>query len=780
MSELEIIGKSPRRVDARGLMTGAPVYGVDYEMAGMLYAKVLRSPHPHARVIAVETEAALALEGVRSVLWWRSVPQIPHATSGVPHPEPAPYDTCLLNSTVRYVGEPVALVAADSEQLAEKALSLIKVEYEILPAVLEAAEAILPGAPQLHQQVTISEPGLKLIHDPEHNIAAHVDYRFGDITAAFAAADIILERQYETPTMCHCALEPHNSTAYLDAADRLVIVTSTQVPFHVRRQLARALGLPVRRIRVIKPRVGGGFGGKQEMVLEPLVAALALATRRPVRLIMTRAEEFAATRVRHASSVRVRGGVTRDGRLIALEMYALSNTGAYGSHSLTVADAIGKKTMGLYRAQAYHFVADAVYTNRPIAGAFRGYGATQGYFALESFIDELAAELQLDPLDFRRRNHSQRGDYDAMSYKHGPNGFEPGRAFNSFGLPECIEQGQKLIGWYDPRPKDEGPVKRGLGMAICMQGSGVPKMELGGATLKLNDDGSFNLLTGATDIGQGSDTVLSQIAAEVLGVALEDIIITSSDTDLTVMDYGAYASSTTYVTGMGVKLAAEDARRQLLAMAADMCETDPATLSIKQGQILSPHGPTGLSLADIAQETLYGGHRTQIVGKGDWTNPESPPPFYAQFVEVAVDTETGLVQVLRAVNVIDLGKAVHPALASGQVEGSVTMGLGFALTEELLFDANGKPRNPAFVDYKVFSPLDMPQMQTILVEDPEPTGPFGVKSVGEVAINGPAPAIANAIYAATGVRLRKLPFTPSRVLEALEAGVGVRGRRIQD
>lgn len=767
--KLQVIGTSPRRIDARGIMTGAPIYTVDQDVAGMLHAKVLRSPHPHARVLKVDATAALALDGVRSVLWWQDLPQLPHATSGVPHPEPAPYDTCALNSTVRYIGEPVALIAADSEQLAEKAASLIQVEYEVLPAVFDPAEAIKDGAPQLHQQ-SLLEPGLTLIYDPEHNIAAHDEKEIGDLTAAFAAADIVLERHYETPTVSHCALEPHASLAYLDPSNRLVVVTSTQVPFHVRRQLARALGLPVRRVRVIKPRVGGGFGGKQEMVLEPLVGALALATRRPVRLVLTRAEEFAASRVRHAASMTVRGGVTREGRLTALKIHALTNTGAYGSHSFTVAHAIGHKTMGLYRAQAYRFVGEAVYTNRPVAGAFRGYGATQGFFALESFIDELAAELKMDPLEFRRRNHCQKGDYDPMDYHAGPNGFEPGRAFNSFGLTECIERGAKLFGWDDPRPQNDGPIKRGIGMAICMQGSGVPKAELGGATLKLNEDGSFNMLTGATDIGQGSDTVLSQIAAETLGVDLDSIICTSSDTDMTVMDYGAYASSTTYVTGMGVKYAAEDARRQILQVAAEMCETDPGTLSIRQGQIIGPNGPTGLSLADIAQETLYGGHRSQIVGKGDATNQESPPPFYALFVEVAVDTETGLVQVLRAVNAVDLGKAVHPALASGQVEGAMTMGLGYALTEELQFDPTGKARNPAFVDYKVFSPLDMPEMHTILVEEPEPTGPYGIKSVGEVAINGPAPAIANAIFNATGVRLRTLPFTPSRVLEALERG----------
>ena len=768
-AEFSVIGTSPRRLDARGLTTGAPVYTVDHEMPGLLYARVLRSPHAHARVLTVDKSAALALEGVRSVLWWQDLPQNLHTTSGVPHPEPSPYDTCALNPTVRYVGEPVALVAADSESLAEAALKLIQVEYEELPAVFDITEATRPGAPQLHQQSLI-EPGLTQIYDPSRNIAAHTEYEWGDLTAAFGKANVILERHYDTPTMSHCALEPHASLAYLDAYDRLTVVTSTQVPFHVRRQLARALGLPVRRVRIVKPRVGGGFGGKQEMVLEPLVGALTLATRRPVRLVLTRAEEFGASRVRHASSITVRGGVTSDGRLTALEMFAQTNTGGYASHSFTVARAIGHKTLGLYRAEAYRYTGEAIYTNRPVAGAFRGYGATQGFFALESFMDELAVELKLDPLDFRRRNHIHKGDLDPMDYHAGPGGLEPGRRINSCGLAECIEEGARRIGWYEPRPAQTGPIKRGLGMAICMQGSGVARQELGGATLKLNEDGSFNMLTGATDIGQGSDTVLAQIAAEELGVSLENIVLASADTDLTVIDYGAYASSTTYVTGMGVKCAAADARQQILNVAADICETSPAKLTIKNGQILGPHGATGLTLADIAQETLYGGHRQQIMGKGDATSQESPPPFYAQFVEVAVDTETGLVQVLRSVNAVDLGRAVHPRLAEGQVEGSVAMGFGYALTEELRFDERGAARNPAFVDYKVFSPLDMPEMQTILIEDPEPSGPFGVKSVGEIGINGPAPAIANAIFNATGVRLRSLPLSPGKVLDALERG----------
>ncbi len=775
-SALRGVGAPLPRVDGRALVAGAPVYTVDLDLPDMLHGKILHSPLAHARVAAIDVTRALALPGVRAVLTHRDVPPTRHATAGVPFPELSPYDTRLLDPHLRYVGDWVALVAAETEALAEAALALIDVAYEELPAVFDPVAAMAEGAPQLHDPDTThprfgATPGP--VYDARHNVAAHEEiWRGGDFAAAIARADRVVEGTYRTQRVAHCALEPHVSIAQVDGYDRLNIWSSTQVPFHTRRQLARVLGWPVSRIRVIKLRVGGGFGGKQEMLLEPAAAALAIATRRPVRLLHTRQEEFNASRFRHPMTIRMRSGVTQDGTLLALEMHAVADTGAYGGHGLTVAQAAGHKTLCLYRAQAYHFVADAVYTNAPVSGAMRGYGAPQGYFALESHMDEVAAALGLDPLALRRRNHVRRGDDDPINLD--PTAPEPrsARRFRSCGLPECLERGAAAIGWERPLERGRGVVRRGRGLAIAMQGSGVAGSELGGASIKMNDDGSFNVMTGATDIGQGSDTVLAQIAAETLGVGLDRIVMHSSDTDIDIFDYGSYASSTTFVSGTGVRRAAAAVRDQVLRVAAAMTGQPLAELDLAGGCVRSRDGTVDLPLAEVALETLYGTRRQQVMASGHASCHDSPPPFHAQFVEIAVDCETGQIRVERMVNAIDLGRAVNPRLASGQVEGAVAMGLGYALSEEVLLDDRGRVRNPGFVDYKVLSCLDMPEMTTILVEDPEPTGPYGAKSCGEVPINTPAPAVANALYDALGIRVRSLPITPEKVLAALRAAGG--------
>ena len=493
-----------------------------------------------------------------------------------------------------------------------------------------------------------------------------------------------------------------------------------------------------------------------------------MKTRLPVRIEYSRHEEFTAGRFRHPMIMRMRSGVKADGTLLAISMHSIGNAGAYGTHSFTVTRSTGHKTLCLYRAKAYHFQADAVYTNLPITGAMRGYGAPQGFFALESHIDEIARRLNMDPLDYRRRNHVQKGDWDPMEMEEVDGVWRSKRQFRSCGLPQCLEKGAAVIGWHEPFDRGDGkPIRRGRGMATAMQGSGVASFELGGASIKLNEDGSFNVMTGATDIGQGSDTILAQIAAEALGVGMDKIIMHSVDTDSSVFDYGSYASSTTYISGGGVKVAAERVRKQVLDVAADMLDCAPEDMSINDGIIYTPRGRSNLTVADIANETLYGKHRQQIMAKGDFWTEDSPAPFFAQFIEVEVDTETGQVRVTKAVNALDLGKAINPTLATGQVEGAVAMALGYALSEEVKFDDQGRVRNPGFVDYKLMSTLDMPQMTTILVEDTEYSGPFGAKSAGEVPTNGMAPAVANAIQDALGIRIRSLPITPEKILQAL-------------
>lgn len=771
MARTRVVGQKERRVDARPLVTGAPVYAAEFEQPHMLHARILHSPHAHAIIHHIDKSKALALPGVVAVLTYEDVPRVAHSTAGQPYPEPSPYDAYLLDNRVRYVGDWVAFVAAETPSIAEEALGLIEVEYDVLPAVFDPLEAMQEGAPQLHEPDTTHPNAGKNagnIYDAAHNIAAHEELEHGDFAAAMREADIIVEGEYSVPYISHAVLEPHVCVAYLDAYERLIVVSSTQVPYHTRRQLGAVLQLPISRVRVVKPRVGGGFGSKQEMLLEPVAGILALKTRQPVRIEYSRQEEFTAGRFRHPMIMRMRSGVKQDGTLVAISMHSIGNAGAYGTHSFTVTRSTGHKTLCLYRAKAYHFRADAVYTNLPITGAMRGYGAPQGFFALESHIDEIAHRLNIDPLEFRRKNHVQKGDWDPIDVEEVDGVLRSKRQFRSCGLPECLERGAAAFGWYEPFDRGDGkPVRRGRGMATAMQGSGVASFELGGASIKLNEDGSFNVMTGATDIGQGSDTILAQIAAEALGVGMDKIIMHSADTDSSVFDYGSYASSTTYISGGGVKVAAERVRQQILDVAGDMLDCSPEDMSIIDGVIYTPRGPSQLTVADIANETLYGRHRQQIMAKGDFWTDDSPAPFFAQFVEIEVDTETGQVRVTQAVNALDLGKAINPALATGQVEGAVTMALGYALSEEVKFDEQGRVRNPGFVDYKVMSTLDMPQMTTILVEDTEYTGPFGAKSAGEVPTNGMAPAIANAVYDALGIRIRSLPITPEKILSAL-------------
>lgn len=767
-----VVGQRERRVDARPLVTGAPVYASESEQPNMLHARILHSPHAHANIRNIDASKALALPGVYAVLTYKDVPRVAHSTAGQPYPENSPYDSYLLDSRVRYVGDWVAFVAAETPQLAEAALALIDVDYEILPAVFDPLEAMRAGAPILHEP-DVTHPTFGAhngdVYDAAHNISAHEELHYGDFDAAMREADLIIEGEYRVPFISHAVLEPHVCTAYLDGYDRLIVVSSTQVPYHTRRQLAAVLQLPISRLRVVKPRVGGGFGSKQEMLLEPVAATLALKTRMPVHIVYSRQEEFTAARFRHPMIMRMKSGVKRDGTIVAISMHSIGNSSAYGTHSLTVTRSTGHKTLCLYRAKAYRFQADSIYTNLPITGAMRGYGAPQGFYALESHIDEIARALKMDPLEFRRKNHVQKGDWDPMEMVEENGVWRSKRQFRSCGLPQCLERGAAAFGWNEPFDRGDGkPIRRGRGMATAMQGSGVASFELGGASIKLNEDGSFNVMTGATDIGQGSDTILGQIAAEALGVGMDKIIMHSADTDSSVFDYGSYASSTTYISGGGVKIAGERVRQQILEVAGDLLDCAPEDMRIVDSVIYTPLGASDLTVADIANETLYGKHRQQIMAKGDFWTEDSPAPFFVQFVEVEVDMETYQVRVTRAVNALDLGKAINPTLATGQVEGATAMALGYALSEELKFDEQGRVRNPGFVDYKVMSTLDMPRMTTILVEDTEYTGPFGAKSAGEVPTNCMAPAVANAVEDAIGVRIRSLPITPEKIMQALQ------------
>ncbi len=766
MSDLKVVGTSVRKVDGLPLACGAPLFVADELPAGILQAKILHSPHAHARILKIDATEARALTGVAAVLTHEDLPRVAITTAGQGAPEPSPHDTFVLDSKMRFVGDTVALVAAETLTIAEAACRLIQVEYELLPAILDPKEAQAEGASIIHDEPEARMP-IPVHYEPQKNICAFVDVKSGDIEAAFESSEHCIEGDFQVHYAQHTPIEPHICAGWLDPYGRLILRTSTQVPYHARRITARALEMNVRQVRVIKPRVGGGFGTKQEVLLEPWVGALVRATRRPVLMELSREEEF-LSRTRHPQAVSIKTGYQSDGSLKASHMSVLSNTGAYGSHGLTVMTNCGSKTLPLYRREEVAFTGTTVYTNLPVAGAYRGYGGTQASFAQEIQMDEIAERLGLDPLRFRQMNHIQAGEGSPVfaMLGEGKEGVE--QVVESCGLADCLTLGAEAIGWSERRGKPgDGVIKRGIGMAALMQGSSIPEIDMASVSIKMNEDGSFNLTAGATDLGTGSDTILAQMAAEVLGVEMETFVVYSSDTDLTPFDVGAYASSTTYLSGMASKKCAEKLGDQIAAVAADELGCAAEAIRFEGGYAL---GPTGkISFARIGSISLYEHDQHQIAATESAISHSSPPPFAAHFVEVEVDTETGLVRVLKYVAAVDCGRAIHPKLAEGQVEGSVANGISYALTERYIFNEKGKMLNGNFGDYRIFSSVDMPEMVTILVPTVEPTGPFGAKSVSEININGACPAISNAIYDAIGVRLRQTPFTPEAVLEALEA-----------
>ncbi|MCS7248245.1 MAG: molybdopterin-dependent oxidoreductase [Anaerolineales bacterium] len=781
------VGKPEKKVDAIKLAQGKPAFTADFEMRGLLYAKVLRSPYAHARIKRIDTSRAKALPGVAAVLTWQDLPRVVYCTGGQSDPIPGPLDTFSLDNKVRFVGDRVAFVAAETPEIAEEALKLIEVEYEPLPAVLDPGEAMAPGAPCIHDEPEYVNFGES---DPTRNIAARIRVDIGDVEKGFAEADYIFEGDYEVPKVHQAYLEPHVVLTYWDEDDRLVIRTSTQVPFHVRRILAPVLGLPVKRIRVIKPRIGGGFGGKQEVLIEDVAAHLTIATGRPVLYEMTREEEFIAARSRHPMRLHLKTGVKKDGTITANAMYVLSDTGAYGSHAQTVAGNTGHKSMAIYVGDGEYrknpnirFYADIVYTNRPPAGAYRGYGAPQGFWAVERHMEKIARALNLDPLEFRLKNALRAGEIQPFSIAWSE-GREPRpEIIHTCGLEECVRQGKAAIGWDQKygnpewhRVPGKPHLRRGIGAALVMHGTAIPFLDMGGASIKMNDDGSFNLLVGATDLGTGSDTVLAQMAAEVLGVELEDIIVYSSDTDFTPFDKGAYASSTTYISGAAVVKAAQQVAERIRIRAARMLnqqadgkgEISPDSLVLREGRVFAPDGRS-LTLREIALNALHHEDQEQIMGVASYYSPVSPPPFAAQFAEVTVDTETGQVTVDKLVMAVDSGVIVNPLTASGQVEGGMTQALGYAVCEEMRYDAQGRARERDLRNYHIFQAHEMPELETIFVETFEPSHPFGVKAVAEIPMDGVAPAVGNAVLDACGVNIDSNPITPEKVWRALQA-----------
>lgn len=768
---MDKIKKSIPKIDGEGLVLGRPAYTDDLAPQDALVVRLLRSPHAHARILSINTAAASQVEGIACILTRKDMKRIAYTRAGQGHPEPSPHDKFILDEYVRYVGDEVAIVAGRDLACVDKALGLIEVEYEVLPAVLDFETAIDNSAvihpePDIHEMFPIG-------FEPKRNIAAAYSMEVGKVSQVIAESDVVVEGTWYTQAQSHVAMETHTAFTYLDIHGRLNVVSSTQNPFHTRRLLGQALAMPLRNIRVQKPRIGGGFGAKQTIHVEPYAALVTLATGKPAKITLSRREVFEATFTRHQMRLQVRLGAEKDGTLRAIDMRVLSNTGAYGEHALTVFMVGGSKTLPLYnKVEAVAYGGRVVYTNQVSAGAFRGYGAVQGNFALESAMDELAHRLRMSPIELRRKNMIGEGETSEVFRIMGEGSEGVEMTIESCKLEYCIARGKELIRWdTEPLVRQVAPGRiRAKGMAIAMQGSGIPLIDMGSANLELQDDGFFKLHIGATDLGTGSDTILAQIAAEELGVPVEDIVVYASDTDHTPYDVGAYASSTTYVSGNAVVQAAKKMKQALRETVAEQYKMDVDSVQFRDGQFFDTQGKPITNLKQFSFDTLYhnGAQMKTIATTGSYSGEKSPPPYMAGFVEIEVDTETGKIEVIEYVAVVDCGTLINPNLARIQVEGGLLQGIGMALYEDVQYSAGGRLLTNSLLHYKVPGREDVGRLTVEFAESYEPSGPFGAKSVAEIGIDTPPAAIANALRNATGVRLYKLPLTPPRVLKALD------------
>ena len=742
------VGKDVPKQDGPNLVTGKPVYTADWSPQGLLHLKVLRSPHPHARIRSIDTAKAEALEGVEAVFTYKDITRKAYSTAGHGAPVPDPLDHYLLDNKVRFIGDRTAAVVADTEATAAIACELIEVDYEVLPHVIDPV-ATIEGETVIHD-----EPESSQIHDAAHNIAGEVVLDKGDLAAGFAEADLIVENTYTLPAVQHVHLEPHVSITWFDEDGTLVVRSSTQVPFHCQRLLSELFDLPKEKIRVYKPQLGGGFGNKQEILTEDLCVLATLKTGKPVQWRFTREEEFTATNSRHAMNIRLKTGVKKDGTITAQEMKAISNTGAYGNHGETVTFLTGCFPLGLYRCNHQSYKGTVVYTNTMPAGAFRGYGATQGTFAMESQLDEIASKLNIDPITLRQHNLITAEDEILIGRE------EHFHIIGSYALDECIEKVTQALNYDSIKQPEEKHLKRGIGFAATMQASGLAKIHLASVKISLMPDGRYELRSGSVDVGTGSDTSLRQIAAQVLGTTVEKIDIHTADTHNTPFDAGSYASATAFITGQAVNLTAQKLRSLLLKTASQTMEVDPDKLKLDEVKVYSPSAK--ITLQELVQQS-----DEPLSVELEHTSDRASLTFAFLGAEVEVDTETGRITVLRCAEAIDIGKAINPRICRGQATGGLVMGLGYALNEELRFDERGKILNPSLRTYRILAATDVPPLEVFLIEQADPYGPFGAKGIGEIGTNCAAPAIANAVANATGVRLRQLPMIPERVWMAM-------------
>ncbi len=763
---MKVVNNITHSVDGLGILKGRPAYTDDLADKNSLIVKVLRSPHAYARIVKIDSSVAEKLPGIEMVLTHKDFSRVPFTRAGQGYPEPSPHDKFVLDEYVRYVGDEVLAVVGSDLRICEEALSLIKVEYEILEPVLDFEKAIdnksiIHPEPEIHEMFPIG-------FEPKRNIAASYHMHIGDVEKSISECEYVIKETFFTQAQAHVMLEPHTVNARMDFQERLVIYNSTQTPYHMRRIISQGLGIPLSKIRVIKPRVGGAFGGKQGIHGEMLVSYVTYKTGKPAKMVYTRKEVFESSYSRHPMKMEVTLGANKAGILKVIDFHCLSDTGAYGEHALTVFMVVGSKVLPLYnKVDSVRFYGNIVYTNHTPAGAYRGYGAIQGNFALESAVDILCHKMGIDPIKFRQVNMMKENETSPIFEIMGEGTAGTAMIMETCKLEECVEKGMELIDWKNKYPNvDMGDKVKSVGMAIAMQGSGIPYIDMGSATIKLNDGGFYNLLVGATDIGQGSDTVLSQIAAEVLMTTVDKVIIYSSDTDLTPFDCGAYASSTTYVSGNAVFKAANEMKDAVLKEARRILKSEEVEFD---GITFTNEKDESISLVDLSNQITYSEKQKQLSVTSSYVGHKSPPPFMAGFIEIDIDKATGEIEIVDYVSVVDCGTTINPKLAEGQVDGAIVQGLGMAMFENVLYSKKGALLSNSLMTYKIPTRVDINHLTTVFVDSYEKSGPFGAKSVGEIGIDTPPAALANAVYNALGLRFKTLPITPEKILLALKA-----------
>ncbi len=749
------INKPVRKKDSQQLLLGKPVYTEDLVQNNPLVVKLLRSPHANAIVDTIDTAIAKKVPGVVDIYTWEDVPKQRFAIAGQTYPEPSPYDRLIIDRHVRFVGDVVAIIAAETEAAACKAMKLIKVKYEVLEAVLDPRTA--KDNPILVHPEEDWFPPCPVGGDNKRNLVASETDVHGDVDAVMADCDIIIDHVYHTKAFNQTMMETFRTYTELDRYGRLHVMSSTQIVFHVRRILSTALGIPKSKIRVEKPRIGGGFGAKQTAVCEVYPAFVTLKTGRPAMVIYTREESQIAGSPRHEMEIRVKLGASKEGKIRALDLYTLSNSGAYGEHGPTTVGLSGHKSIPMYTGslEAHRFAYDVVYTNVQAAGAYRGYGATQGIFAVESAVNELADKLGVDPTVLRDRNMVREGMVMDAYY---------GETANACALDKCMARCREIFNWEEKYPvRDMGNGKvRAAGVAMAMQGSCISNVDVGSATVKLSDDGTYNLMIGAADMGTGCDTILAQMVAECMECSVDQVAVFGADTDSSPYDSGSYASSTTYITGKAVEMACMDLRKRICSIAAEMLNCTADEVVFKGSEVCRADGTASVNIKDISYKAQVNNNQA-AEATATHSSPVSPPPYMVGMVEIELDKFTGLVTILDYKAVVDCGIPINPALARIQAEGGIVQGIGHTLMENVTYTKTGKIAENSFMQYKIPTRLDMGHLQVEFETSYEPTGPFGAKSIGEIVINTPAPALAHAIYRATGLWHRELPITPEAI-----------------